>query len=402
MARHYKDWIQTFLEYSKFGEAPPHMYFWVAVSAIAGALRKHVWFDMGTFRWYPNFYIIIVAPPGIVAKSTTSGVGMELLRAVPGIKFGPNVVTWEALVQKFGQAAEQFEWNGEMRTMSPITIESSEFGNLFDPKDRKMVDVFVDLWDSKDGPFEKATKMSGNDHIVSPWFNIIGCTTPSWIAENFSRYLIGGGFTSRAMFVYAQQKHKFVAYPKRHMTEEGYDREVVRQKLIEDLEHISCNLIGEYEMTEEAYEFGEAWYTDHYTKQIRNFDPTVFGGYVARKQSHVHKLAMVLAAATSDEMLITKTHLETALQMVTDLEPDMHHVFTQIGKSDAAVNIDKLFALVKRLGKVSYADAYKEVHSYFPSAREFEDVLLGAQRSGFVVIKSEGGRAIIYPGPAMP
>lgn len=399
MARHYDDWLTAFLEYSSYGEAPTRMYFWVGVSTIAGALRRHVWIDQVYFRWYPNMYIILVAPPGIVSKTTTTGIGINLLRKVPNIAFGPEVVTWESLVQDFACAAETFEVDGESLVQSALTIESGEFGNLFDPKDRKMVDIFVTLWDSKDGKFEKKTKMSGNDCVVNPWINLIACTTPSWISENFSRYLIGGGFTSRTVFVYADEKQNYVAYPREIAPSREALRDM-RQRLIEDLEHISMALLGEYVLTPEAVKWGTEWYHDHYTNQIRKFDATVFGGYVARKQTHMHKLAMILAAAQSDDLWITTDHLKTAAQMLTDLEPDMHKVFSGIGKHETALNVDKLINLVKRSGTgISYSEAYSQVHMYFPSAREYEDVLAGAIRSGLIRLATKDGKQMLFPGP---
>ena len=74
------NWIKTYMQYSSFSEAPDKMHFWVAVSTIAGALRRRVWIDQGYFQWTPNFYIILVAPPGIVSISTSLSIGMILLR----------------------------------------------------------------------------------------------------------------------------------------------------------------------------------------------------------------------------------------------------------------------------------------------------------------------------------
>src|SRR6185369_15058703 len=133
------------MDYASFSEAPKHMHFWTAVSTIAGALRRRVWLDMGYFRWHPNFYIILVAPPGIVSKSTTASIGMSLLRKVPDIKFGPDVVTWQALVTGFAESTEGFELDGSFHTMSAITIESSEFGNLLNPQDKEMIDLLVNM-----------------------------------------------------------------------------------------------------------------------------------------------------------------------------------------------------------------------------------------------------------------
>jgi hypothetical protein len=371
------------------------MHFWAGVSAIAGALRRKVWIDMGYFQWYPNFYIIFVAPPGIVAKSTTTGIAMSMLRAIPGIQFGPDVVTWPALVECFANSTETFTHENQYHIMSSLTLESSEFGNLLDPQDRSMVDLLVHLWDGKQGNFTKKTKSSGNDTVENPWINIIACTTPSWIAGNFPEYMIGGGFTSRCVFVYADKKEKLVAYPKMEI---AFDMEGEKAKLIHDL-GIIAERTGEYVLTPEAREWGELWYRHHYEAMPQHLSDDRFSGYVARKQSHLHKLAMILAASTSDEMLITIEHLQIADSMVSDLEKDMLKVFSKIGKSDTSVQVDRLVEFIKNRGEVTYKELYQFVHSYFPSARDFEDVLSGCIKAGKLrLINRQDGAWVSYCG----
>jgi hypothetical protein len=365
------------------------MYFWVGVSAVAGALRRKVWIDQAYFKWYPNFYIILVAPPGIVSKSTTATLAMRLLRRVPGIKFGPDVVTWQALIGAFAEATEMFQLGGvgDYHTMSALTIESSEFGNLVNPADKQMVDLFVSLWDGKPGTFEKRTKASGNDSVENPWINIIACTTPSWIAGNFPEYMIGGGFTSRCVFVYANQKSRYVAYPGMHVPDEIGK---VEDKLVADLEHISLKLAGEYKLGKDAIEWGEAWYKHHYTHRPEGLDDDRFGGYIARKQTHIHKLAMVLSASTRDKLIITAEDLAVANKMVTDLEADMPAVFSKIGRSDLSLQTERLVSYVMQKGSVSVADTYRYVHAYFPSNREFMDVVEGCCKSGQMHLEQRG------------
>jgi Protein of unknown function (DUF3987) len=386
MARHFDDWLTAFVDYAKFGEAPRRMYFWSGVSALAGALRRKVWIDQIYFRWYPNFYICLVAPPGIVSKSTTAGIGMNLLRQVPDIRFGPDVVTWQALVKTFADSAENFEYLGYQHVMSPITLESSEFGNLLNPQDKEMVDLLVSLWDGKQGGFEKKTKGSGNDIIENPWINLIACTTPSWIAGNFPEYMIGGGFTSRCVFVYADQKSKYVAYPSLDVPT---DLAETQRKLVEDLTHISKNLTGEYKLSADAIEWGKLWYEDHYTKLHEHLDDERFGGYIARKQTHIHKLAMVLAASASDRMVITAENLALADAMVTDLEPDMVHVFSKIGKGETSLHTDRFIWYVRKRGRCLFMEAYQHIHSYFPQFREFEDMLTGCQKAGLIKMETD-------------
>jgi hypothetical protein len=388
--RNFSNWIQSFIDYASFGEAPKHFYFWTGVSTLAGVLRRKCWIDQSYFKWLPNFYIILVAPPGIVSKSTTAGIGMDLLKRVPGVKFGPEIVTWQALATSFTNAAETFEYQGLHHTMSALTIESSEFGNLLNPQDKEMVDILVTLWDGKG--IKKETKHSGNDEIINPWINLIACTTPSWIAGNFPEYLIGGGLTSRMVFVYADAKEKYVAYPGDNVPK---DLERISAQLVEDLEHITINCVGEYKLTSDAKDWGELWYKAHYNNKPANLDDDRFGGYFARKQTHVHKLAMVLAAACRDECVITREDLELANTMVTDLEPDMAMVFSKIGKSDESFYADRIVAFLRRQGPTPYQDVYRFVYSQFPSLRDFENVFAGLLRAGFIKLNNRNGVPVV-------
>lgn len=398
MARNFPDWIGAFLDYSSYGEAPRRMYFWAGVSAVAGALRRKVWIDQAYFRWYPNFYICLVAPPGIVSKSTTAGIAMSLLRRVPGVKFGPDVVTWPALVSAFADATEAFEFNGEYLPMSAMTLESSEFGNLLNPQDKEMVDLLVSLWDGKQGAFEKHTKGSGKDSVENPWINLIACTTPSWIAGNFPEYMVGGGFTSRTIFVYADAKAQFVAYPGLQVPK---DLDSFADALVEDLTQIS-ELAGEYRLTSDAITWGEKWYKTHYSNRPANLDPDRFGGYIARKQTHIHKLAMVLAASAGSHLEIAVEHLETAANMVTDLEPDMQFVFSKIGRTDTSLYIERLVAFVHEKGAVPYDEAYRYVYSHFPSMRDFEDLVVGCMRAGYIKVQTKGTTSYMVAGVELP
>ena len=397
MPRHHADWLSAFIDYASYGEAPRHMYFWAGVSAVAGALRRKVWIDQAYFKWYPNFYICLVAPPGIVSKSTTAGIAMNLLRKVPGIKFGPDVVTWPALVSAFAESTEAFEYEGMLHPMSAMTLESSEFGNLLNPQDKEMVDLLVSLWDGKQGAFEKSTKHNGKDIVENPWINLIACTTPSWIAGNFPEYMIGGGFTSRTIFVYADAKARYVAYP-------GYtvppNLKAMEEKLVEDLAAISM-LTGQYELSPSARRWGEQWYEQHYTYRPANLDLDRFGGYLARKQTHIHKLAMVLAASVGDTLVIEAEHLEVANTMVTDLEPDMRFVFSKIGQTNDAMYAERLVAFVHQHKEIPFREAFRHVHKYFPHMRDFEDIIAGCIKAGYIKQDVRNGVAVLLAGAPM-
>lgn len=393
MARIFKDWISAFEDYTQFGEAPSHFYRWCAISAIAGALRRKVYLNQVYFRWYCNEFVILVAPPGIVSKSTTVEIAMSLLRRVDTIRFGPDVITWQALVKSFAECLDTFELpDGSREDMSALTIASSEFGNLMAPGDREMVDLLVSLWDGKQGTFRKETKGSGNDEVKNPWINMIACTTPAWISGNFPEYMIGGGFMSRCVFVYAEEKRNYVAYPGLAVT--GVDIAKMEAELIADLTAIS-NLSGEFGMTQEAVEWGVDWYKRHYESKGNGLlGDSRFGGYVARKQTHLHKLAMIFSASRSEDLIITAGDLARADTELTALEKDLPKVFDRVGKTTDSVNADRLLELVNARGKISFTEAFAFLHSTVPHIEEFENLMRGLDRAG--MIKTAAGEGKLW------
>ena len=348
---------------------------------------------MAYFTWTPNFFIILVAPPGIVSKSTTAGVAINLLRQVPGIKFGPDVCTWQSLVKALADSQEQVSINGHgFLTTAELTIESSELGNLFNPQDREMVDLLITLWDSRK-VFSKVTKMSGSDLVENPWLNIIACTTPSWIAGNFPEYMVGGGFTSRCVFVYAQEKEKYVAYPSLQVPQ---DLAATQKALVQDLEAISL-LAGSFRLLPSAVDWGNAWYQSHYKHRPPELNDDRFGGYIARKQTHLHKLAMVLSAARHDELTLSAEDLITAEAMLKDVELDMPQVFARIGRTDASNHVERLLGSLRARGAMSYEEVYRFLHNSFPAGTDMENILAGLLKSGQIVTANVEGKLIIKP-----
>ena len=384
--RYFSDWLAAYMEYTEYSESPLVFHYWTGVHTIAAALRRKVWLDMGYFQWYPNFYIVFVSPPGIVSKSTTLRIGHQLLRQVEGIQFGPEAITWQALVTTLAESTEAFPLeDGTFMPMSAVTIGSGEFGTLLNPNDREMVDILVALWDGQTGVFEKKTKTSGHDRIENPWINIAACTTPAWIQGNFPEYLIGGGFTSRCIFVYAAKKKRYIAYPGLELPP-GFKK--IEEKLVEDLRQIA-GLIGAYRLSPDAVAWGTAWYEKHYANKDSTLTTERFAGYWARKQTHIHKLAMVIAASQGTDLVIETGHLQLAEKILTALEGDMPRVFETIGAAPDAKYLREVLTLLIQRKKVKRDDLFRLVMAHM-SYTDFENAMKALVANGIANLTQEG------------
>jgi hypothetical protein len=388
MPRILPDWIATYLEYTKLQEAPTAFHFWTGVSTIAAALRRKVWFDQMYYLWSPNFYIILVAPPGVSTKSSAINIGMKMLDDIQGIKRGADSLTWQSLVQSMENAVEMIQVaNGEFLAISCLTFSSSELGSLLDPDDRKMLDVLTDLWDGKSGTWEKHTKNCGSNVIPNPWINIIAGTTPHWIADNFPRQAIGAGFTSRCVFVYAEKKHHLMAYPRYRMVKDNNfaHMQEIKKHLLHDLEQIAM-MQGEYDLTPEAIEWGEAWYKAHHEKPPELLDhDEQFGGYLNRKQGHTHKLAMVLAASKSNALVIDKPTLEAAVMLASQLEVNMPEVFKHINTAPGQDLALRVVEKVRTTGPITKGALYRMFVRQM-GEKEYNDSLNSAIAAGMLTV----------------
>lgn len=403
MARHFKNWLQAYCKFTEHSEAPLEFHFWTGVSTIAACLRSRVWKDELHFRWTPNFYIILVAPAGIVTKSTTLNIGYKLLRQIAEkqkLFFGPDSMTWQGLAKQFDAASAYHVYKdpktGEDKKvlMSPLTCSVSELGTFFRPDDSGLISFLTDVWDGKEHAFNHVTSVSGNIRIESGWLNIIGATTPAWLQTNFPPGLISEGLGSRIVFIFGETKRKLTAYPSR--TGRAVDYHEVETKLAEDLEDI-CSMIGPFDMTDEAYKWGEAWYATHNTTaRTPAMASGRYGGYLARKQTHMHKLAMVLAAARGNSLLITQDILIEADAILTDAERSMIRVFESMGVVDEAKHVAELVNYVKAYKWITPNDLYRHCYNNM-SERDFRQALSIALKGELLEAETRAGKGGVKP-----
>ena len=339
MARKLPSWIQAYLAFTHSSESPEEFHKWVAISAIAGALRRKVSFDMGHFMLYPNMYIVLVSPAGRCRKSTAMRIGRERLNDVPGLSFTTDSITRERLIQDMSQVYVDGH--------SSMTSYSSEFASLLTSSGMDMVVFLTDIFDCP-SLWEHKTKLGGTNKIKAPYLNMLAATTPDWIAKAMPLDTIGIGLTSRIVFVYHDTPR--VRPPIPVLTE---DEKILRGMLSHDLTQIS-HLSGEYQFTPKTLDM----YTNWYTSRVQNTNPTGdprLSGYYERKHIHLIKVAMIVSASFGDALVIDEEHLTLAMQLFDEIEARMPKVFANVGKNPLAVDYDAVAEVIKNGGKADFA-----------------------------------------------
>lgn len=296
---------------------------------------------------------------------------------------GPQSMTWQGLSLALEEAFTLVPIGEEFLPMSCVTCDVSELGTFLKPSDQMMVDFLTDMWDGQKTKWQHKIKTAQGAEIENPWLNVIGCTTPSWLKKNMPEEMIGGGLVSRVIFVYGEAKRHYMAYPSEVIEDETFL--AIKQKLIEDLCAIG-ELVGEYELSANAIEWGTRWYEYHWQNRPEHMASDRFEGYIGRKQTHMHKLAMVLAAAESNKLRIEREHLELASDMLGGIEHDMVKVFELIGASQESQKMDAVLNFVRIYGRIEKRNLWR-LCMRIMSSKEFSEAQTAAIDAGLLDIR---------------
>lgn len=325
------DWIEAFLEYSDNSE-PPYTYkLWTAITTIAAVLKRKCVLHWGPLKFYPNMYVVLVGPSGECRKGTAMAYGKNLLVRAE-VKMSAESITREALVREIKKAYDsEIGPDGTIKNHSSYTIFSPELTVFLGYQNQQLMMDMTDWYDCGHGPEGKwtyRTKHEGTDEIIGVWVNLFGATTPELISSTLSLDAIGGGLTSRMIFVYEEKKGKLCPAP--HLTPE---EEKIGENLYLDLEKIHL-LEGEFQLTKDFTDYWVDWYI--HQDAHPPFEDKRFKPYFTRRPTHVMKLSMIVNASRSDEMLINVQDLTRAIEILELTEKKMVNTFSGVGKSPLA------------------------------------------------------------------
>ncbi len=324
LKRHLPDWLENYLKYTDNSEPPFLFRTWTAISVIAGALKRKCKLPWGMLTFYPNMYIILVAPPGKARKGTAMGPGLEFLNEL-GIRLAAEATTREALIKWLGGSNDTIVHpDGKTEFHASLTIYSEELTVFLGYQNRQLINDLTDWYDCR-GRWTYRTKNMGTDDIIGVWVNLLGATTPDMIQMAMPIETVGGGLASRMIFVFERKKEKTV--PVTFQTKEELE---LRELLLKDLEQIHI-MQGEFKITND---FLNRW-IDWYTSQGDNppFEDDKFAGYIERRPAHILKLSMILNASRTNSMLLDVQDFERALSILGDTEVKMPLTFGGVGKS---------------------------------------------------------------------
>jgi hypothetical protein len=350
-------------------------------------MKRKLVLHWGTLTVYPNLYVVLVGPSGKCRKGTAMGPGMKFLRDL-GIKVAAESITREALIRELKQSNDtQVDVStGEMFLHASLTIYSQELTVFLGYNNQALMADLTDWYDCRDA-WTYRTKNMGTDEIIGVWVNLIGATTPELLQTTLPRDAIGGGLTSRIIFVFENRKGKVVECP--FLTPK---ERVLERQLVEDLQRISI-MSGEFKVTEGFIEAYVTWYRK-FSEEPIPFEDYRFGGYFERRPTHLLKLSMILSVSRGDSREITAADFVRAQKILGMTEEKMSCTFSGVGKSSNAEVIQRAMSIIASSKEIDFNDLMRQ---FYQDVDKFtlEKIIETLQSMGFCKVDFEGSRRII-------
>jgi len=335
---------------------------------------------MGTYRIYPNMFVVLVAGSGRCRKSTSIG---QIEKLFPGMENKPNIIaqkiTPEALIE-----AMRDKKDDEITAHQGFVVVD-ELSNFLNKRtyEQGLAALLISLYDCKES-FEYRTKGRGKEELKHTCLGLLGGSTIEWIREAVPTDAIGGGLTSRILFIYVKNPP-----PPQAWTESNPENDGIRSELIIGLDKIA-SLQGQMELSPEAKEFYITQYNDFYDNSSF-YENKYLSGYASRRHVHMIKLAILFSVAETDKMIIELRHIEQAYGLLLDAENHMVEVLSLITSTETGSKIELVRAFIRKRGECKVSDLQRHFSRQMNS-RELGELTHTLISSGEIRFQVDGQR----------
>lgn len=400
--------LADYLAYTKNTESPPLFHAWAFLSGISAALGRRCWYEYGSYRTWPNMFVVLSGPPAVQTAVALSPI-RRFLKENTNVRFAPDDTGGqrqgliEAMIDDESeedtkvikalassdpaQGLAQFTEKEIMDSLGDLVVDTrdpntmyihaTQFNSVLGEKNTALLTFLYKLYDG-DG-YEYRLK-SSRRVLENAVVGMLAGTTPAQIALAIPPEIADQSFLSRCIFVYADPQH-LTKIPRPTL-----DRHL-ETKLAVLFAHVFTELNGAFHETKEA-----AGVLDRIYLRGAKIEDQRFTHYVQRRQDHLRKVCMVLAASRGDTT-VELQDVQTGDKLLSFTEETMPDALGEFGLFKLGAAKQKLVEYVCSLTEPVPLAAIYQLMAKDMSNMDFKSAifeLAKTERVGVVDVPSLG------------
>lgn len=372
-------YLNDFIYYGSGSECPPIYLQWSGLSLLGAILGRKIYTMHGRYRVHTKIYTCLVGDAGS-GKSTAKNQAKQFLRLVDkDYLISSSFQSHQDIMDQMANSPDAVKTWKDKKTGKIIEYRvfygvCNELASLLSTDKTGMVTFLTDVFDDEQDEFTtgyKGMRMEQPERkqvIVNPYVSILACAVPKWFMGSLKLDLFDGGLGRRLIVVYSN-KTELVPEP-----QFAPGSEATAQRIVAHLAMCKSEAVqGEVLKTPNARKWWHEWYTN--PKRFNQIDP-ILNQFHQTKHIQVLKVALLLAMCeTPFTMEIEDVHLQCAVTMLDDLEPQIARLTAGIGRNELAGVGSQVIEFIARTGGMQTEVNVRKAFWRHAQNPEFEQIV---------------------------
>lgn len=361
-------------EYVANTESPLIYHRWCLISMVSALLGRNFYYPLGHFITYPNQFCMLIGQPA-TRKSSAIKIAKKLLRTTSFDKIAEGKTTKEKFLMDLHGAedvAEGMGLTGLAALMDSsdddcpheMYIAADEFTNFSGAGNYEFFSLLGELWDCPDH-LPVRTKNSKSFTIKQPVVNLIAGNTHAGFAAAFPPDIMGQGFLSRMILIFAAPTGIRITKP-------SAPSQQLSNELTKHLSSLRLKVHGAATTTPEADEA-----LDYLYQNQEALEDSRLAHYSSRRFDHLLKLCLVNAAMRLSTE-ISEEDVVLANTILSYTETMMPRALGEFGKSKhSEVTAKILEMLAGAVEPQTIHTIWKHVSTDLEKFQQLPDIITG-------------------------
>jgi energy-coupling factor transporter ATP-binding protein EcfA2 len=395
-----KPFHESFIDcVSPHTDIPDTFIIWSALSLVGAALKNNVYFQIGTYTLYPNMFIVLVGPPGVGKGASMNILEQMIIDTKPNqvVNTLSDRITAERIIERI---SDGWSTAPQLKNMQLVLGKNDHNCLLFISEIRVllgasdwMLEFLEEAWSKT--TYEYQTKNKGNVAIDNMCCSLLAASVPDFL-RNVNReahMVITGGFSSRCLFIYAENPSKDLPFPE--PLKKNVKSKALYDNLVLDLQEIGT-LRGEFVIDTGARLRFETFLRLNRAASSKD-DSEAVANFRARIKAHILKLAMIFSVSRDNSLHISDMDMVNAIAEIQKILASLSKLFRGAGEGmDAAVTA-RVQDFIEKYGRVSKKEIFKALHRHLNSPETLDRILYVLEAIGYCTVVNSNKMTFYQP-----